>query len=39
MANLFEGAHDEARDQLIDFSDIGYGFTAEWDIFEEPELT
>lgn len=37
LDDLFEGARDEARDRLTDFPDIGYGFTAEWDIFEEPD--
>lgn len=35
--DLFEDARKEARDQLSEYIETGYGFTAEWDLVEEPE--
>ena len=35
--DLFEDARNEARDRLTNYVETGYGFTAEWDLVEEPD--
>jgi hypothetical protein len=35
--DLFEAARDEARERLVEFSETSYGFTAEWDLSDEPD--
>lgn len=35
--DLFENARDEAREQLSEYSENSYGFTADWDLSDEPD--
>lgn len=35
--DLFDRAREEARERLAEFADSTYGFTAEWDLEEEPD--
>ena len=35
--DLFENARNEAHDILVDFAMSGYGFSADWEVIEDPE--
>lgn len=35
--DLFEDARREARERLAHYVETGYGFTAEWELYEEPD--